>query len=195
MHGWAAAHGAVFEDVGLWKRARYFPRGAEDMHAAVARECLAVRSGCGIFDASTLGKIEVVGADAVTFMNRLYVNAWDSLGVGRCRYGVLLRDDGFVYDDGVVARVAEQRFHVTTTTGGAAAGAGDDGGLPADRVVGAVGVAHLDDRAVGGHRRAGTECARGARAARRHRSSVRPRCRTCRCAPAASAACRCGCSA
>ena len=106
MHGWAQAHGAVFEDVGLWKRARYFPRGDEDMHAAVARECLAVRSGCGIFDASTLGKIEVVGADAVTFMNRLYVNAWDSLGVGRCRYGVLLRDDGFVYDDGVVARVA-----------------------------------------------------------------------------------------
>ena len=119
MHGWAQAHGAVFEDVGLWKRARYFPRGDEDMHAAVARECLAVRRGCGIFDASTLGKIEVVGADAVTFMNRLYVNAWDGLGVGRCRYGVLLRDDGFVYDDGVVARVQEQRFHVTTTTGGA----------------------------------------------------------------------------
>jgi sarcosine oxidase, subunit alpha len=119
MHGWAAGQGAVFEDVGLWKRARYFPRGAEDMHAAVARECRAVRAGCGIFDASTLGKIEVVGADAVTLMNRLYVNAWDRLAVGRSRYGVLLRDDGFVYDDGVVARVAEERFHVTTTTGGA----------------------------------------------------------------------------
>jgi sarcosine oxidase, subunit alpha len=119
MHGWARAHGAVFEDVGLWKRARYFPRGAEDMHAAVARECRAVRGACGIFDASTLGKIEVVGPDGVTFMNRLYVNAWDSLAVGRARYGVLLRDDGFVYDDGVVARVAADRFHVTTTTGGA----------------------------------------------------------------------------
>jgi sarcosine oxidase, subunit alpha len=119
MHGWAAARGAVFEDVGLWKRARYFPRGAEDMHAAVARECRAVRRGCGIFDATTLGKIEVVGKDAVTFMNRLYVNAWNALAVGRCRYGVLLRDDGFVYDDGVVARVGEERFHVTTTTGGA----------------------------------------------------------------------------
>ena len=119
LHTWAAAQGAVFEDVGLWKRARYFPSATEGMHAAVARECLAVRRGCGIFDASTLGKIEVVGADAVAFMNRLYVNAWDSLGVGRCRYGVLLRDDGFVYDDGVVARVAEERFHVTTTTGGA----------------------------------------------------------------------------
>ena len=120
MHGWARAQGAVFEDVGLWKRARYFPRGTEDMHAAVDRECRAVRGACGIFDASTLGKIEVVGPDAVTFMNRLYVNAWDSLAVGRARYGVLLRDDGFVYDDGVVARLAPDRFHVTTTTGGAA---------------------------------------------------------------------------
>jgi sarcosine oxidase subunit alpha len=79
-----------------------------------------VRNSCGIFDASTLGKIEVVGPDAVTFMNRLYVNSWDSLAVGRARYGVLLRDDGFVYDDGVVARLAADRFHVTTTTGGAA---------------------------------------------------------------------------
>ena len=119
MHAWARARGAVFEDVGLWKRARYFPRGTENMHAAVGRECLAVRDACGIFDASTLGKIEVVGRDAVTFMNRLYVNAWTSLAVGRCRYGLLLRDDGFVYDDGVVARVGENCFHVTTTTGGA----------------------------------------------------------------------------
>jgi sarcosine oxidase subunit alpha len=119
MHPWAVANGAVFEDVGLWKRARHFPRAGEDIHAAVNRECVAVRGACGIFDASTLGKIEVVGKDAVTFMNRLYVNAWTSLAVGRCRYGVLLRDDGFVYDDGVVARVAEDRFHVTTTTGGA----------------------------------------------------------------------------
>jgi sarcosine oxidase subunit alpha len=120
MHGWARAQGAVFEDVGLWKRARYFPRGGEDMHAAVVRECRAVRSACGLFDASTLGKVEVVGPDAVTFMNRLYVNSWDSLAVGRARYGVLLRDDGYVYDDGVVARLAADRFHVTTTTGGAA---------------------------------------------------------------------------
>ena len=119
MHGWARAQDAVFEDVGQWKRARYFPRGAEDLHAAVARECRTVRASCGIFDASTLGKIEVVGPDAVTFMNRLYVNTWDSLAVGRARYGVLLRDDGFVYDDGVVARLAADRFHVTTTTGGA----------------------------------------------------------------------------
>ena len=119
-HSWAEAHGAIFEDVGLWKRARYFPAAGEDMHATVARECKAVRGGCGIFDASTLGKIEVVGKDAATFMNRLYVNNWSSLAVGRSRYGILLRDDGFVYDDGVVARLADDRFHVTTTTGGAA---------------------------------------------------------------------------
>ncbi len=120
MHEWAAEHGAVFEDVGLWKRARYFPRAGEDMHAAVARECLAVRSGCGIFDASTLGKVAVVGPDAAEFLNRLYINNWSSLAVGRARYGILLREDGFIYDDGVIARTAADRFHVTTTTGGAA---------------------------------------------------------------------------
>ena len=119
MHGWAAARGAVFENVGLWKRARYFPHPGEDMHAAVARECLGVRRACGLFDASTLGKIEVVGADAAEFMNRLYVNSWSGLAVGRARYGILCREDGFIYDDGVVARIAPDRFHVTTTTGGA----------------------------------------------------------------------------
>ncbi len=118
-HEWAAAKGAVFENVGLWKRARYFPHAGEDLHAAVARECLGVRNACGIFDASTLGKIEVVGADAAEFMNRLYINSWTGLGVGRSRYGILCRDDGFIYDDGVVARTAADRFHVTTTTGGA----------------------------------------------------------------------------
>ncbi len=120
IHEWAAAAGAVFEDVGLWKRARYFPRGGEDMHAAVARECRSVRNACGIFDASTLGKIEVAGPDALTFMNGMYANSWNTLAVGRCRYGVLLREDGFVLDDGVVARTAQDRFHATTTTGGAA---------------------------------------------------------------------------
>src|SRR3546814_5054094 len=90
------------------------------MHATVARECLQVRSSVGIFDASTLGKIEVVGPDAAEFLNRFYVNAWTKLGVGKCRYGVLLREDGFVLDDGVVGRLAPDRFHVTTTTGGAA---------------------------------------------------------------------------
>jgi sarcosine oxidase subunit alpha len=119
IHEWAAQRGAVFEPVSLWQRARYFPERGEDLHRAVARECLNVRRACGLFDASTLGKIEVVGPDAVEFMNRMYVNNWNTLAVGRCRYGILLRDDGFVYDDGVVARTAADRFHVTTTTGGA----------------------------------------------------------------------------
>ena len=119
IHTWAVERGAVFEPVSLWQRARYFPARGEDMHQAVARECLNVRRSCGLFDASTLGKIEVVGPDAVEFMNRMYVNSWKSLSPGRCRYGILLRDDGFVFDDGVVARIADDRFHVTTTTGGA----------------------------------------------------------------------------
>ncbi len=119
IHEWAAAAGAVFEDVGMWKRARYFPEHGEDMHAAVARECRAVRSACGLFDASTLGKIEIVGPGAAEFLERLYVNSWANLGVGRCRYGILCREDGFITDDGVIARLAADRFHVTTTTGGA----------------------------------------------------------------------------
>ena len=120
MHDWAVGRGAVFEDVGNWKRARYFPAPTErEMHEAVARECLAVRTEAGIFDASTLGKIEVVGPDAAAFLNRMYTNAWLKLGVGRCRYGLMLSEAGFVMDDGVVGRIAEDRFHVTTTTGGA----------------------------------------------------------------------------
>ncbi len=117
---WAVEQGAAFENVGLWKRAWYFPLAGEDRHAAVARECLAVRRTVGIFDASTLGKIEVVGPDAAEFMNRLYINAWTKLEPGRCRYGLMLKEDGFILDDGVVARLAPDRFHVTTTTGGAA---------------------------------------------------------------------------
>ncbi|MEX6505064.1 sarcosine oxidase subunit alpha family protein [Jiella sp. M17.18] len=119
IDAWAEANGATFEPVGQWRRAWYFPKAGEDMHAAVARECKAVRRDVGIFDASTLGKIEVVGPDAAEFMNRIYTNAWSKLKVGGCRYGLMLREDGFVYDDGVVARLAEDRFHVTTTTGGA----------------------------------------------------------------------------
>nr|WP_087575628.1 sarcosine oxidase subunit alpha family protein [Sphingomonas sp. CDS-1] len=119
-HEWAVAQGAVFEDVGLWKRVRYFPRSGETMEEAVRRECRTTRAAAGILDASTLGKIEVVGPDAAEFMNRMYVNAWTNLKSGGCRYGVVLRDDGFIFDDGVVGRLAQDRFHVTTTTSGAA---------------------------------------------------------------------------
>jgi sarcosine oxidase subunit alpha len=119
IHAWHEAQGADFENVGNWKRAWYYARPGEDMHQAVNRECKTVRSVAGLFDASTLGKIEVVGPDAAAFMNLMYTNSWDTLKPGRCRYGIMLREDGFVYDDGVVGRLAEDRFHVTTTTGGA----------------------------------------------------------------------------
>jgi sarcosine oxidase subunit alpha len=119
LHDWAAEHGAEFENVKQWRRAWYFPQSGETIHDAVARECRAVRSAVGIFDASTLGKIEVVGPDAAEFMNRIYVNAWTKLEPGKCRYGILLKEDGYIFDDGVVARINSDRFHVTTTTGGA----------------------------------------------------------------------------
>jgi sarcosine oxidase, subunit alpha len=120
IDGWAEANGAVFELVAQWRRARYFPRGAEDMQQSVNRECQAVRKGVGIFDASTLGKIEVVGPDAAECLDRLYTNPWKTLSPGRCAYGLLLKEDGFITDDGVCARIAIDRFHVTTNTGGAA---------------------------------------------------------------------------
>ncbi|MCA3624834.1 MAG: sarcosine oxidase subunit alpha family protein [Methylobacterium sp.] len=119
IHSWAAENGAAFEDVGIWKRAWYFPRQGEDMHKAVLRECRQARATAGIFDASTLGKIEVVGPDAAAFLEKLYTNPWAKLGPGRCRYGLMLNEQGFVMDDGVIARMADGRFHVTTTTGGA----------------------------------------------------------------------------
>jgi sarcosine oxidase, subunit alpha len=120
IDSWAEANGAVFELVAQWRRARYFPKTGEDMFAAVNRECVAVRTSVGIFDASTLGKIEVVGPDAAEFLNRMYTNPWKALEPGRCRYGLLLKEDGFITDDGVSARLAPDRFHLTTTTGGAA---------------------------------------------------------------------------
>jgi sarcosine oxidase, subunit alpha len=119
IHDWAAENGAAFEDVGQWKRAWYFPHVNESMRDAVARECRATRGAVGLFDASTLGKIEVVGPDAATFLERMYANAFQKLEVGRCRYGLMLSEAGFLIDDGVIARLAPDRFHVTTTTGGA----------------------------------------------------------------------------
>ncbi|MGH7660978.1 MAG: sarcosine oxidase subunit alpha family protein [Vulcanimicrobiaceae bacterium] len=120
LDDWAAERGAAFENVGLWRRAWYFPKPGEDMRAAVSRECRAVRTSVGMLDASTLGKIEVVGPDAAEFLNRIYVNDWTKLAPGKCRYGVLLKEDGYILDDGVVGRLAADRFHVTTTSGGAA---------------------------------------------------------------------------
>ena len=121
IHPWHVSHGAVMENVGQWHRPRYYPRAGETTDEAVLRECAAARGGVAMMDVSTLGKIDVQGPDAAELLDRLYTNALGSLEVGRCRYGMLCKADGMVFDDGVVMRVGEQRFHCTTTTGNAAA--------------------------------------------------------------------------
>jgi sarcosine oxidase subunit alpha len=120
VHEWHVENGAAFEDVGNWKRPWYYPKQGEDRHAAVVRECLAVRNEVGILDASTLGKIDIQGPDAAQLLNWVYTNAWSKLEVGRCRYGLMLDENGMVFDDGVTVRLSEQRYLMTTTTGGAA---------------------------------------------------------------------------
>lgn len=120
MHKWHVDAGAEFENVGQWKRPWYYPKAGEDMQAAVARECRATRNDIGILDASTLGKIEVKGEDAGAFLDRIYTNTFSTLAVGKCRYGLMLGEDGMVMDDGVSSRIAPNHYYVTTTTGGAA---------------------------------------------------------------------------
>ena len=120
MHSWHVKQGATFEDVGQWKRAWYFPKKGEDLHAAVKREVLAVRRAVGTLDASTLGKIDIQGPDAATLLNWVYSNAWSKLEIGKCRYGLMLDENGMVFDDGVTVRLSENHFLMHTTTGGAA---------------------------------------------------------------------------
>ena len=121
MHAWHEENDAKFEDVGQWKRPWYYPKASEDMHAAVNRECLAVRASVGILDASTLGKIEIKGSDSAKFLEMIYTNNWIKLENGKGRYGFMLGEDGMVMDDGVTVRIAEDHFFMHTTTGGAAA--------------------------------------------------------------------------
>jgi len=120
IHACHESAGAEFEVVGQWHRPWYFPRQGEDLHAAVARECLATRQSLGMLDASTLGKIDVQGKDAVLFLERIYTHNVGKMKIGRCAYGIMLGEDGMVMDDGVMARVSAERFYLTTTTGGAA---------------------------------------------------------------------------
>ncbi len=120
MHAWHEENGAKFEDVGQWKRPWYYPKAGEDLHAAVNRECLAVRASVGILDASTLGKIEIKGPDSARFLEMIYTNNWMKLENGKGRYGFMLGEDGMVMDDGVTIRIAEDHFFIHTTTGGAA---------------------------------------------------------------------------
>tara|TARA_Y100001970_G_scaffold293218_1_gene438581 strand:+ start:44 stop:2656 length:2613 start_codon:yes stop_codon:yes gene_type:complete len=120
MHDWHTKNKAKFENVGQWKRAWYYPKENENMHQAVQRESKAARDSAGILDASTLGKIDIQGTDASEFLNRVYTNAWSKLAIGKCRYGLMLNEDGMVYDDGVTTRLNENHYIMTTTTGGAA---------------------------------------------------------------------------
>ena len=120
MHEWHVENNAEFENVGQWKRPWYYPKNGENMHDAVQRESKAARDSAGILDASTLGKIDIQGSDASEFLNRVYTNAWSKLAIGKCRYGLMLNEDGMVYDDGVTTRISENHYLMTTTTGGAA---------------------------------------------------------------------------
>ncbi|MCI9888608.1 (2Fe-2S)-binding protein [Micrococcales bacterium 31B] len=120
IHPWHVERGALFEDVGQWKRPWYYPQAGEDIDAAVLRECAAVRESVGYMDATTLGKIEIRGKDAGEFLNRIYTNAFKKLAPGSARYGVMCGADGMIFDDGVTLRVDENTFFMTTTTGGAA---------------------------------------------------------------------------
>jgi len=120
INDWHVENKAEFENVGQWKRAWYYPKNNESMYEAVQRESIAARDSAGILDASTLGKIDIQGSDASEFLNRVYTNAWSKLGIGKCRYGLMLNEDGMVYDDGVTTRLNENHYIMTTTTGGAA---------------------------------------------------------------------------
>ncbi|HUF86812.1 MAG TPA: sarcosine oxidase subunit alpha family protein [Thermohalobaculum sp.] len=118
MHAWNAANGADFEPVGDWYRPYCYRRDGEDRHAAVTREILNARQRAGLLDASTLGKIAVKGPDAGQFLDRVYTNMMSSLKVGRCRYGLMCNENGFLFDDGVVARTGADAFLLHTTSGG-----------------------------------------------------------------------------
>ena len=121
MHSWHESNTAVFEDFGLWRRPQYYSQNGKTMQEAVAKEVNNVRNNVGIIDISTLGKIHLRGPDVAEFLNRIYTNKWSKLPIGKCRYGVMLKEDGMVFDDGVTSRISELDYHMTTTTGGAAA--------------------------------------------------------------------------
>ncbi len=119
MHAWHMGRAAGFAPAGYWLRAEYYPRDGEAMWPAIWREAKHVREKVGIVDVSTLGKIDLQGRDAAEFLNRVYINGFAKLPVGKCRYGVMLRDDGLAFDDGTVTRFSENRYLITTTTGNA----------------------------------------------------------------------------
>ena len=120
MHSWHEKNNAVFVDAGVWLRPRYYKKGNEGLFEASKREAENVRKNVGVCDVTTLGKIDIKGPDAAEFLNRVYTNAWLKLPVGKARYGVMLREDGIVMDDGTTTRISENHYHMTTTTAQAA---------------------------------------------------------------------------
>jgi len=116
MHEWHEKNNAVFVDAGLWLRPRYYKQDNETLLEAAKREATNVRNNVGICDVTSLGKIDIKGPDCPEFLNRIYTNAWMKLPVGKARYGVMLREDGIVFDDGTTTRISENHFHMTTTT-------------------------------------------------------------------------------
>jgi len=116
MHEWHEKNNAVFVDAGLWVRPRYYKQDNETLLEAAKREAINVRKNVGICDVTSLGKIDIKGSDSPEFLNRIYTNAWMKLPVGKARYGVMLREDGIVFDDGTTTRISENHFHMTTTT-------------------------------------------------------------------------------
>ena len=120
MHSWHEKNNAVFVDAGIWLRPRYYKQDNENLFEASKREAENVRKNVGVCDVTTLGKIDIKGPDAAEFLNRVYTNAWLKLPVGKARYGVMLREDGMVMDDGTTTRISENHYHMTTTTAQAA---------------------------------------------------------------------------
>ena len=121
IHNWHISNGAVFEDVGQWKRPWYFPINKDEtMDEAVQRESKNVRENAGVLDGSTLGKIEIKGKDALAFMNLIYTNSFSKMKPGTSRYALMLGEDGMVKDDGIICKISDEHFIATTTTGGAA---------------------------------------------------------------------------
>ncbi|MBB4065439.1 sarcosine oxidase subunit alpha family protein [Gellertiella hungarica] len=119
-HKWAEEQGAVFVEVGMWLRTQWLPKpGETHWRQSVDREVLATRKSVGICDVTTLGKIDIQGTDAGAFLDRVYCNTFSTLAVGRCRYGLMLREDGMVFDDGTTARMGENEYVMTTTTANA----------------------------------------------------------------------------
>jgi len=116
MHSWHKNNNAVFVDAGLWLRPRYYKQDNETLAEAAIREATNVRNNVGVCDVTSLGKIDIKGTDSAEFLNRIYTNAWKKLPVGKARYGVMLREDGVVFDDGTTTRVSENHYHMTTTT-------------------------------------------------------------------------------